>query len=130
MGLGWYWLTVLTMVTRQLSSAAPIWDYFLSLFMLVASLSTGLVEDVSRSIGFLFLAVVAASVNHYDNAPATARRWWRNLLLASSLTPTIYYTGFSGAAFIPFPIELINHAVREYAGEDILQALKLWFRLR
>jgi hypothetical protein len=130
MGLGWYWLTVIKLVTRQLSSAAPIWGYFLSFFGLIATLSTGLVEDVSRSIGFLFLIVVAASVYDYDAAPASARIWWRNLLLASMVTPTIYYIGFSGAVFIPFPIDLVDHLMHEYKGEDLLQILKPWFRLR
>ena len=131
MGLAWYWLAVARLVTRQLSSAVPIWGYFLGLFLYMAVVSTGLVEDVSRSIGFFFLAVVAASVYDYDTAAsASARIRWRNLLLAASLTPTIYYTGFSGAVFIPFPIDLANHLMHEYGGEDWLQTLKLWFRLR
>ena len=79
--------------------------------------------------GFLFLAVVAASVHDYDFAPASARMWWRNLLLVALVTPTIYYTGFSGAAFIPFPVDLANHLIREYTGEDLLQLLKARFRL-
>ncbi len=130
MALSWYWLVVVRLVTRQLSSAAPIWGYFLGLFLFMAVLSTGLVEDVSRSIGFLFLGVVTAAVYDYDTAPRSARIWWRNLLLAASLTPTIYYTGFSGAVFIPFPVDLANHLMHEYGGEDWLQTLKLWFRLR
>jgi hypothetical protein len=129
MGLGWYWLTVVRLLTRQLSSAAPIWGSFLSLSILMACFSTGLVEDVSRSIGFLFLVVVAASVYDYDTAPASARNWWCNLLLATAVTPTIYYSGFSGAVFIPFPIDLINHLIHEYTGEDLLQILKPWFHL-
>jgi hypothetical protein len=129
MGLGFYWLAVVRLVTRQLSSATPIWGYFLSLSIFMACFATGLVEDVSRSIGFLFLVVVAASVYDYDTAPASARNWWRNLLLAAAVTPTIYYTGFSGAVFIPFPIDLINHLIHEYTGEDLLQILKPWFRL-
>jgi hypothetical protein len=130
MGLGWYWLAVLRLLTRQLSSATPIWGYLLSLSIFMATISTGLVEDVSRSIGFLFLIVLAASVYDYDTASASARLWWRNMLLAASLTPTVYYTGFSGAAFIPFPIDLMNHVIQEYTGEDLFRIMKLWFRLR
>jgi hypothetical protein len=129
MGLGWYWLAVARLVTRQMSSATPIWGYFLGVSIFVAVLSTALVEDVSRSIGFLFLVVLAASIYDYDAAPASAGIRWRNLLLAAAVTPTIYYTGFSGATFIPFPVDLINHLIHEYAGEDLLQILKLRFRL-
>jgi hypothetical protein len=130
MGLGWYWLAVLRLLTGQLSSATPIWGYLLGLSIFTATTSTGLVEDVSRSIGFLFLIVVAASVYDYDTAPESARIWCPNVLLAASLTPTVYYTGFSGAAFIPFPIDLMNHVIQEYTGEDLFQIIKLWFRLR
>ena len=127
MGLGWYWLAVIKLITRQLSS--PTLDFRLAAryFILIASLSTLVVEDVSRSIGFLFLVVVIASVYDYNTDPASARIWWRNLLLATAITPTIYYSGLSGAAFIPFPIELINHLVHEYGGGDLLQDLKPWF---
>jgi len=129
MGLGYYWLAVVRLVTRQLSSAAPIWGYFLGLSIFITCFSTALDEDVSRSIGFLFLVIVAASVYDYDTAPASARNWWRILLLAAAVTPTIYYTGFSGAVFVPFPIDLINHLIHKYTGEDLLQSLKPWFRL-
>jgi hypothetical protein len=50
-------------------------------------------------------------------------------LLASAITPTIYYSGLSGAAFIPFPIDLINHLINHYGGDDLLQKLKPWFHL-
>jgi hypothetical protein len=53
---------------------------------------------------------------------------WRNLLLAAAITPTIYYTGFSGAAFVPFPIDLLNYLIHEFGGRDLLQDLKIWFR--
>ena len=129
MGLGWYWLSVVKLVARQLSSASPVWGWFLGLSILIACLSTLLVEDVSRSIGFLYLGVVVASVYNYNTGSASARIWWRNLLLASTLTPTICYVGFSGAVFIPFPIDLINHLIHESRGEDLLQTLKLSFRL-
>jgi hypothetical protein len=129
MGLGWYWLAVMKLITRQLSSPTPILGYFLGFSVLIASLSTLVVEDVSRSIGFLFLVVVIASVYDYDTDPASARIWWRNLLLATAITPTIYYSGLSGAAFIPFPIDLINHLIHQYGGADLLQNLKPWFHL-
>jgi hypothetical protein len=129
MGLAWYWLAVARLVARQLSSAVPIWGYFLAVCIFVTGLSTGLVEDVSRSIGFLFLGIVAAAVSDHDAGAEAARIRWRNLLIAASLTPTIYYTGFSGAAFIPFPVDLGNHLMYEYRGVDLLQTLKLWFRL-
>jgi hypothetical protein len=129
MGLGWYWLAVMKLITRQLSSPTLIFGYFLGFSVLIASLSTLVVEDVSRSIGFLFLVVVIASVYDYDTDPASARIWWRNLLLATAITPTIYYSGLSGAAFIPFPIDLINHLIHQYGGADLLQNLKPWFHL-
>jgi len=127
MGFGWYWLAVIKLITRQLASTTPILGCFLGFFILLASLSTIVVEDVSRSVGFLFLVVVIASVYDYGINPASANLWWRNLLIAAAITPTIYYIGFSGAAFIPFPIDLINHLVHQYAGVDLLQALKSWF---
>jgi hypothetical protein len=129
MGLGWYWLAVMKLITRQLSSTTPILGYFLGFSILIASLSTFVVEDVSRSMGFLFLGVVIASVYDYNTDRASARIWWRNLLLASAITPTIYYSGLSGAAFIPFPIDLINHLINHYGGDDLLQKLKPWFHL-
>ena len=129
MGLGWYWLAVIKLIMRQLSSPTPILGCFLGFSVLIASLSTLVVEDVSRSIGFLFLVVVIASVYDYYTDPASARIWWRNLLLATAITPTIYYSGLSGAAFIPFPIDLINHLIHQYGGDDLLQNLKPWFHL-
>ena len=129
MGLGWYWLAVIKLIMRQLSSPTPILGCFLGFSVLIASLSTLVVEDVSRSIGFLFLVVVIASVYDYDTDPASARIWWRNLLLATAITPTIYYSGLSGMAFIPFPIDLINHLIHQYGGADLLQNLKPWFHL-
>jgi hypothetical protein len=128
MGLGWYWLAAVRLVIHQLWSTKPIWGYFLGLSIFLASLSTGLVEDVSRSIGFLFLVVVAASVYEYEIAPVSARTWWRNLLLAGIVTPTIYYTGFSGGVFIPLPIDLGNYLLHGYGGVDLLESLKSWFR--
>ena len=127
MGFSWYWLAVMKLITRQLSSPTPILGCFLGFSVLVASLSTLVVEDVSRSIGFLFLVLVIASVYDYNTDPASARTWWRNLLLATAITPTIYYSGLSGAAFIPFPIDLINHFLHQYGGTDLLQSLKPWF---
>jgi hypothetical protein len=130
MGLGWYWLAVGKLITRQLLSTSPILGCFLSFSILIAGFSTLVVEDVSRSMGFLFLVVVIASVYDYNTDHASARIWWRNLLLATAITPTIYYTGLSGAAFIPFPIDLINHLIHQYGGDDLLQNLKPWFHLR
>jgi hypothetical protein len=130
MGFGWYWSVVVKLLIRQLSSATPIWGCFLGLSIITATLSTLLMDDVSRSIGFLYLAVVMASSYDYDAGPVLARIRWRNLLLATALTPTIYYVGLSGAVFIPFPIDLGNHLMHEYGGVDLLQTLKLWFRLR
>jgi hypothetical protein len=129
MGLGWYWVPVVRLVLRQVSSGTLVWGYFLGLSVFIAALSTLLDEDVSRSIGFLYLAVVIASSYDHDAEPALARIRWRNLLLGAVLTPTIYYTGLSGAVFIPFPIDLANHLIHEYRGVDLLQSLKLWFRL-
>jgi hypothetical protein len=128
MGLGWYWLAVMRLVARQLSSPTQIWGFVLGLSIFTASLSTILVEDVSRSVGFSYLIVVIASVYDYDAGSASAQIWWRNLLIATALTPTIYYTGLSGAVFIPFPIDLINHILHQYGGADLLENLKLWFR--
>jgi hypothetical protein len=73
--------------------------------------------------------VVIAAVYDYNTDHASARTWWRNLLLATAITPTIYYTGLSGAVFIPFPIDLINHLIHQYGGDDLLQNLKPWFHL-
>jgi hypothetical protein len=129
MGFGWYWLAVIKLITRQLASTTPMLGCFLGFSVLLASLSTIVDEDVSRSIGFLFLVVVIASVYDYDIDPARANIWWRNLLVAAAITPTIYYSGFSGAAFIPFPIDLINHLVHQHGGPDFLQDLKPWFHL-
>jgi hypothetical protein len=129
MGFGWYWLAVIKLVTRQLASTTPILGCFLGFSVLLASLSTIVVEDVSRSIGFLFLVVVIASVYDYGIDPASAKLWWRNLLIAAAITPTIYYSGFSGAAFVPFSIDLTNHLIHQYGGADLLQTLKPWFHL-
>jgi hypothetical protein len=129
MGFGWYWLAAMKLITRQLSSTTPGLGYFLGFSILVASLSTLVNEDVSRSIGFLFLVLVIASVYDYSTEPTSARIWWRNLLLANAFTPTIYYSGLSGATFVPFPIDLINHLVHQYGGADLLQNLKSWFHL-
>src|SRR5262249_369934 len=128
MGFGWYWLAV-TRLLRQLSLNTPILACFLGFSVLLASLSTIVVLDVSRSIGFLFLVVVVAAAHDYGVDPASARIWWRNLLLAAAVTPTIYYSGLSGAAFIPFPIDLINNLIHQYGGDDLLQNLKPLFRL-
>jgi len=45
--------------------------------------------------------------------------------IASAFTPTIYYSSFSGAAFIPFPIEFFNEKM---GGPDLFDGLKDWFR--
>jgi hypothetical protein len=129
MGFSWYWLAIVKLLARQLSSATPVWGCFLALSTFMSIFSTLIMDDVSRSIGFLYLAVVMASSYDYDAGPRLARIRWRNLLLATALTPTIYYVGLSGAVFIPFPIDLGNHLMHVYGGEDSLQTLKLWFRL-
>jgi hypothetical protein len=129
MGFGWYWLAVVKLITRRLAPTNPILGWFLGLSVLMASLSTLIVEDVSRTIGFLFLVLVIASVYDYNSHPVSARTWWRNLLLAAAITPTIYYSGPSGMAFIPFPIDLINHLIHQYGGADLLHNLKAWFQL-
>jgi hypothetical protein len=72
--------------------------------------------------------IVAAAVQDYDTAAEWARRRWRNLLLAISVTPTSYYTGFSEPVFIPFPVDIGNHLIHEYGGGNLLQTLKLRFR--
>jgi hypothetical protein len=119
MGLGWYWLTVIKLVTRQLASAAPIWGYFLSFLVLIASFSTGLVEDVSKSIGFLYLAVVAASVRDYDAASSSARIWWRNLLLASYGDPNYLLYRFFRRSFYPISDRLYRSPHASVCGRRL-----------
>jgi hypothetical protein len=130
MGFGWYWVAVIRLVALQLASYSRFWGVFLALSILTTSLLTIVVEDVSRSVGFSYLSIVIASIFDYDAASERAQNRWRLLLIASALTPTIYYTGLSGAVFIPFPIDLINHILHQYGWPDVLQMFKLWFRLR
>jgi hypothetical protein len=88
------------------------------------------VGDVSRSIGYLYLGIVVAGVYEYDCERSTIR-FWRNLLLLSCITPTIYYAGFSGAVLIPLPFELGDYFAQRLFGVDLMQRIKLhFFRIR
>jgi hypothetical protein len=129
MGFGWYWFAIARLAARELSSSARSWGYFLAATILFATLSTGFDEDVSRSVGFLFLALVAASVSDHSVAPRSAWTWWRNILVAASLTPTAYYIGFSGAVFLPAPVDIANQLIIAFGGPDFLQEAKSWFQV-
>jgi hypothetical protein len=131
MGFGWYWVAVIRLVTLQLlESYSRLWGVFLALSVFTTNLLTIMVEDVSRSVGFSYLIIVIASILDHDAASERAQNRWRLLLITSALTPTIYYTGLSGAVFIPFPIDLLNHILHQYGWPDLLQMLKPWFRVR
>jgi hypothetical protein len=130
MGFGWYWVGVIRLVILQvLASHDRFWGIFLALSIFIANFLTIIIEDVSRSVGFSYLVIVMASIYDYDIAPEQAKNRWLLLLIISAVTPTIYYTGLSGAVFIPFPIDLVNHVLHQNGWPDLLQMLKLWFRL-
>ncbi|HZM85932.1 MAG TPA: hypothetical protein VFF31_05170 [Blastocatellia bacterium] len=130
MGFGWYWVAGIRFIKLQLlSSCSRLWGVFLALSVFATSLLTIAVEDVSRSVAFLYLIIIIASIFDYDAGSVEARKWWRLLLIAGALTPTIYYTGVSGAVFIPLPIDLANQMLQQHGWPDYLSMLKVWFRL-
>jgi hypothetical protein len=130
MGFGWYWFVSLRTVGRQLTSRVPVSGLLVGGALLLGSLASMLVDDVSRSIGFLYLGVVVAGVYEYDLKPRSTRALWRNLLLIGCVTPTIYYINFSGAVLIPFPFVLANYFVDYLYGVDLMEFLKVrYFRL-
>jgi hypothetical protein len=130
MAFGWYWFVVLRTVERQLSSQAPVSGLLVGGALLLGCLASMLVDDVSRSIGFLYLGVVIAAVYEYDLKPSSTPALWRNMLLAGCVTPTVYYTGLSGAVFVPFPVDLANGFIQRVYGVNLMQFLKVrYFRL-
>ena len=130
MAFGWYWFVSLRTVGRQLSSRVPVSGLLVGGALLLGSLASMLVDDVSRSVGFLYLGVVVAAVYEYDPKPSSTRILWRYLLLLGCITPTVYYINFSGAVLIPFPFVLANYFVDHVYGVDLMEFLKArYFRL-
>ena len=131
MAFGWYWVAVIRLITLQLCAPYDrFWGMFLALCIFATILVTAMVEDVSRSVGFSYLIIVIASIYDYDAGSQRAQKRWRLLLVTSAVTPTIYYIGFSGAVFIPFPVDLLNHILHhQYGWPDFLEILKGWFHL-
>ena len=131
MGFGWYWLVMLRTVGQQLLSRVPVSGLLVGGGLLFGGLASMLVEDVSRSVGFLFLGLVIAAVYEYDLNPQRTRTWWWYLLLIGCITPTIYYERFSGAALIPLPLYLANDFVDHRYGVNLMQFLKTrYFRFQ
>jgi len=81
MGFGWYWFVMLRTLGQQLFSRVPVAGLLFGGGLLFGSLASMLVEDVSRSVGFLFLGLIIAAVCEYDLNPQRARTWWWYLLL-------------------------------------------------
>jgi hypothetical protein len=129
MGFGWYWFAILTAPRRLWSSGAAITAWVMAGTLLIGTAATVFVADVSRSIGFLYLGLVIAAVSAYDSDARAAVRLWRNLLILGCITPTIYYTGYSGAAFVPLPLDAANMFLQSQYGIDVMQMMKSYFRL-
>ena len=81
----------------------------LALAVLVAgSLSTVIVADVSRSVGFLFPALLLALLHLLRTPGLSHWRWAAGLLLLQLLTPVFYHVGDWSGHCRPYPVEWIR----------------------
>ena len=96
-------------------------------YLLAGLLASSLVVDVSRSVGFLFLFLLVGALSDYAASPEKASKHVWILLVLMTLIPSLYYTGPSGAVFIPYPIDQLNEWSRNHYGLDTFQMLKRFF---
>jgi hypothetical protein len=112
MGFRWIWLVPLAFLATRIPGAHPFAKPAYGLLLFAGALSCAVVLDVSRSIGFLFPAVLVAATELYrQRAEWTVRLhgWVIALLL---VTPTCIFIGQWPYCFWPPLYQLLRHAMK------------------
>jgi len=122
---GFRWLWVLPFLAA-LSAPKHLPRYvawLLLAYTLAAALPTLVVEDVSRSIGFLFPALLLALLFVSDMPLRLRRTLVVSLLALQLLTPVIYWVGTGGRNFRPYLVDFIHLVTGHHPANLIRRAV-------
>jgi len=123
MAFRWIWIYVVVFMRSPLVNVTVPVRSLLALGMFLATLSTAIVMDVSKSIGFLFPAVlfcIAACIKAYPDK-SVERLWW--VVGALVITPVFCINGIFPAFWLPFPIEGVRYVLEAVWGYDVIREL-------
>lgn len=127
----WMWIYAGYLLFRALPRINRTAAALFALYFVAAVMSTALVIDVSRSMGFMFPVFLSGAAAFYLSSPRRATIVAATVAVLMAITPGIYYgTRGSGAVFIPYPVELANNAIAEVTGSNPLAVLKRVFSLK
>ena len=120
MGWRWLWLPWMAGVFWIWRGLGPRWWIgTAAVGTLLSVLATMVVADVSRSVGYLFPALVAVLGAAYRENPARAERWLILAVIACALTPGFYLTDQMQWSR-PLPFSLLRY----WTGWDLLNLLR------
>lgn len=121
----WMWFYVGYLVLRGLPSLNVLLSLATVAYLFAVVVSTSLVIDVSRSMGFVFPLFLSGALMLHSANREVSMRVAITLAVLMAATPGIYYGAYgSGAVFIPYPVDLVNTLLAEATGTDLLGSLK------
>lgn len=127
----WMWIYLRYLFVPGLLAINTLFFLSTLFYMLLATASTALVSDVSRSMGFLFPLFLAGAIVFFFCKREKNIKIALVIAILMAITPGIYYGAFgSGAVFIPYPLDLGNNLLGHLTGHDFLGALKKIFAFR
>lgn len=105
-GPGWLWLLLLPPLVSSRWRPAPLPAFLLGAAFVLVCLSTFIVADVARSIGFAFPAALLCCVWMHEREPATAEKLALLVACLQVATPAVWiYQKWQWLQFRPFPWE-------------------------
>lgn len=123
MAFRWIWLPVIGFFRLKNTSYFPAFKPLFFTSLLLAILSTAIVMDVAKSIGFLFPGTffcVAAWVKRKINDAEVHNRLWK-IIGALVLTPVFCVNAYLPAFWIPLPIEFTRSVVMHFWQYDMIR---------
>jgi hypothetical protein len=121
----WMWVYAGYLIFRGLPTVNLLLSVATAAYLLGVILSTSLVIDVSRSMGFIFPLFLAGALMLYATDKQKSVKIAVGLAILMAITPGIYYGAYgSGAVFIPYPVDWGNTMFTEVTGTDFLGSIK------
>lgn len=118
-GFRWLWVLPLFAAVAAGRSLPRYLAWLLFAYAAFAALPTLMVEDVSRSIGFLFPALLVALLFLSDTPQPFRRGLAITLIALQLLTPIVYRVGYGGRNARPYPLEFVR-LVTGYDPADLI----------